>query len=138
MARIERTTLVDDFDGSSADETIEFMIDSIFYEIDLSQAHAAAFRGALASHIAAARRVLDIDRGRRVRSAADSVMTAERRQRNSAIRSWARERGYRVATRGRIPTEIVKAYADCVNPDPNPILASNPSLLPSAPRPKEA
>ncbi|MEV1295894.1 Lsr2 family protein [Pseudonocardia sp. NPDC049635] len=129
MARIEHITLVDDLDGSSADETVEFIADNVAYEIDLSRAHAAAFREALAPYVAAARRAPGTARQpRRDRTTAVTTMTSERRQRNSAIRSWAREKGYPIAVRGRIPTEVADAYAKAVEsgPAPDP-RASTPS-----------
>lgn len=111
MARIEQIRLVDDLDGGSADETIAFMVNNAAYEIDLNHAHADKLRDALAPYIAAARRAPSgAVRPRRARAAAASTMTTERRQHNNAIRSWARQNGYPIADRGRIPLEIVDAY----------------------------
>ncbi|MFE7201398.1 Lsr2 family protein [Pseudonocardia alni] len=111
MARIEQIRLVDDLDGGSADETIEFTVNNVAYEIDLNEAHAAELRDTLAPYIAAARRASsDVGRPRRARAAAAAAMTAERRQHNNAIRAWARQNGYPIADRGRIPVEIVDAF----------------------------
>lgn len=120
MARIEQIRLVDDLDGSSADETVEFVADNVAYEIDLSQDHAAALRDALTPYITAARRAPSgAARPRRARSASTST-TTERRQHNNAIRSWARQNGYPIAERGRIPAEIIEAYENNAGSGPAP------------------
>lgn len=126
MARIEQIRLVDDLDGSNADETVEFVADNVAYEIDLSQDHAAALRDALSPYVAAARRAPSgAARPRRARSTSTST-TAERRQHNNAIRSWARQKGYPIGDRGRLPVEIVEAYENNAGsgPVPSPRAAS--------------
>ncbi len=94
--------LEDDLDNSEASETIVFGLDSVSYEIDLSEGNAAKLRDLLAPYVAAGRRV----GGRR--------KTAGRRRSgsNSAteIRAWANENGYTVSTRGRVPAEVREAY----------------------------
>lgn len=48
MAKKVTVTLVDDFDGSgAADETVEFGLDGVTYEIDLSTKNATKLRGDL-------------------------------------------------------------------------------------------
>jgi Lsr2 len=109
MAQIREVRLIDDLDGESADETIEFGIDGKNYEIDLSKDNAGKLRDALAAYVAAARR----SGGRRSRSTA-SAAPARRpsidREQNQAIREWARKRGMKVSDRGRIPAEVLEAY----------------------------
>ena len=56
MARQVVKSLVDDLDGSSADETVELSLDGKQLEIDLNAKNARRLRGALAPFIAAARR----------------------------------------------------------------------------------
>lgn len=57
MAQRVETVLVDDLDGVSvAAETVQFALDGVAYEIDLSAAHAAEFRAALNAYVGAARR----------------------------------------------------------------------------------
>ncbi len=48
MAQIREVRLIDDLDGESADETVEFGIDGKNYEIDLSKDNAGKLRDALA------------------------------------------------------------------------------------------
>nr|4E1R_A Chain A, Protein lsr2 [Mycobacterium tuberculosis]4E1R_B Chain B, Protein lsr2 [Mycobacterium tuberculosis] len=58
MAKKVTVTLVDDFDGSgAADETVEFGLDGVTYEIDLSTKNATKLRGDLKQWVAAGRRV---------------------------------------------------------------------------------
>ncbi|WP_255659555.1 histone-like nucleoid-structuring protein Lsr2 [Pseudonocardia sp. ICBG1293] len=79
--------MVDDLDGGSADETVEFTVDDLAYEIDLSRDHAVALREALAPYPAAARRTPEgAARARRLRTAASATTTARRRY-TSAVRS---------------------------------------------------
>jgi hypothetical protein len=47
--------LVDDIDGSPAQDTVTFALDGVTYEIDLSQHHARALRSVLAKYIERAR-----------------------------------------------------------------------------------
>ena len=116
MAQRTSVTLVDDLDGSTADETVGFGIDGVLYEIDLTADHAAALRGALADFVAHARR-----RGRAPRGGGNGRVAARAatngsssatvgREQSKAVRSWARQHGYTVSDRGRIPSEITEAY----------------------------
>jgi hypothetical protein len=115
-------TLLDDLDQSPADETVEFALDGVTYEIDLSEQHATALRDALRDYIEHARRTS----GRRRASAGSSPGgrsstggdrrngTGGRapvdREQNQAIREWARKQGMTVSERGRIPREVTDAY----------------------------
>src|SRR5919197_834359 len=56
MAQKVTVSLVDDVDGSEAEETVEFGLDGVTYQIDLSGSNAAKLRDALASFVANARR----------------------------------------------------------------------------------
>src|ERR1700675_353625 len=65
MAKKVTVTLVDDFDGSgAADETVEFGLDGVTYEIDLSAKNAAKLRSDLKGWVDAGRRVGGRRRGR--------------------------------------------------------------------------
>jgi hypothetical protein len=109
MAKKVTVTLVDDFDGDGpADETVEFSIDGVSYEIDLSAKNAKKLREELIQWIDAGRRVGGRRRGRsggpsRGRASID-------REQSAAIREWARRSGHKVSTRGRIPAEIIDAF----------------------------
>jgi len=119
MAQKVVVSLVDDLDSSEADETVEFGLDGATYEIDLSDANAAALRDRLADYVAHARRS-----GGRRRSSSSSTASssgsrrasgsggraAVDREQNQAIREWARKQGMTVSERGRIPSEVSEAY----------------------------
>ncbi|MGW5569837.1 histone-like nucleoid-structuring protein Lsr2 [Nocardia thailandica] len=107
MARKVVICLVDDVDGTSiADETVEFGLDGVGYEIDLTSARAGELRALLAPWIPHARRV-----GRRGPGRAKSAApVGGRREDLAVIRAWANANGYTVASRGRVPGDIVEAY----------------------------
>jgi nucleoid-associated protein Lsr2 len=110
MARQTTVTLVDDLDGSEAEEQVEFSVDGRSYEIDLSSANAGKLRDALAQYILAARRT----GGRRSSAAAGGPppRNSSDRAQNQAIREWAIAHGMKVSERGRIPTNVLTAYHD--------------------------
>ena len=56
MAQKVQVVLLDDVDGGPADETLKFSFEGASYEIDLSTAHAAEFRAAVAPWVKAARK----------------------------------------------------------------------------------
>ncbi|MGH3517296.1 MAG: histone-like nucleoid-structuring protein Lsr2 [Haloechinothrix sp.] len=109
MAQKVLVSLVDDLDDSEADETVEFGLDGISYQIDLSADNAEELRDALAQYVEHARRS-----GGRKRAAGRGPgvvrPAAVDREQNQAIRAWARKNGFNVSDRGRIPTEVVEAY----------------------------
>ncbi|NMH96246.1 Lsr2 dimerization domain-containing protein [Pseudonocardia acidicola] len=108
MAKQTTVTLIDDLDGSEADEQVEFAVDGKAYEIDLSAANVARLREALAPFISAARRASG-RRGSSSTATAPSRPTADREQ-NQAIREWAQQQGMKISERGRIPTNVLEAY----------------------------
>ena len=121
MAQRTVVTLLDDLDQSPADETVEFGLDGVTYEIDLSEEHAAALRDALRVYVEHARRTGgrrsaagSSSGGRSARRGDRSNGTGGRatvdREQNQAIREWARKQGMTVSERGRIPREVTDAY----------------------------
>lgn len=65
MAKKVTVTLIDDFDGeAAADETVEFGLDGVTYEIDLSTKNAAKLRNEMSKWVEAGRRVGGRRRGR--------------------------------------------------------------------------
>lgn len=110
MAQKVTVQLVDDVDGSEAESTVEFSLDGVSYAIDLSADNAAELRDHLATYTANARRTGGRKRrGGKARTGKSAPNTTDR-ERNQAIREWAREQGMQVSDRGRIPAEIVEAY----------------------------
>ncbi|MET8995575.1 Lsr2 family protein [Amycolatopsis sp. NPDC004169] len=106
MAQKVSVEILDDIDGSAAAQTVQFSLDGVTFEIDLSDRNAAALRDELARYIGAARRV----GGRKVRVATGQSTTASDRERNQRIRAWANENGFDVSERGRLSSEVVAAY----------------------------
>ncbi len=110
MAKKVTVTLVDDFDGDgAADETVEFSIDGVTYEIDLSARNAQKLRDEFKPWIDAGRRVGGRRRGRQGAPGRAGRASIDREQ-SAAIREWARRSGHRVSTRGRIPADIIEAF----------------------------
>src|ERR1700749_4878727 len=103
MAQKVQVLLVDDLDGGEATETVSFGLDGSSYEIDLSSANADKIRKELALYTEKARKVRAP--ARRGRPAAGPG-----RHRSAEIREWAKQRGYHVNQRGRIPASIVSEY----------------------------
>jgi hypothetical protein len=107
MAKKVTVTLIDDFDGSgAADETVDFGLDGVTYEIDLSSKNATKLRGDLKKWVEAGRRVGGRRRGR----SGSGRRAAVDREQSAAIREWARRNGHNVSTRGRIPADIIDAF----------------------------
>jgi len=106
MAKKVTVTLVDDFDGEgAADETVEFGLDGVTYEIDLASKNATKLRNDLKRWVEAGRRV-----GGRRRGRSGSGRGAMDREQSAAIREWARRHGHNVSTRGRIPADVIDAF----------------------------
>lgn len=112
MAQKVLVSLVDDLDGSEAEETVDFGLDGVSYQIDLSGENAEELRDALAQYVEHARRAGGRKRAGTKpapKAAAARPATVDREQ-NQAIRAWARKNGFQVSDRGRIPSEVVDAY----------------------------
>ena len=116
MAQRVNVVLVDDIDESEAAETVTFALDGVEYEIDLSEENAAKLRESLGLYVGHARRT-----GGRRRSASGQSEQKSSRSRStgnpsdgpsaSEIREWARANGHTVPDRGRVSSEVRKAYA---------------------------
>lgn len=107
MVQKVQVILLDDVDGSEADETVTFGLDGVEYEIDLTGERAEELRKAMETWTNHGRRV---GRGGRVQ------VTNARRPRATndvdinAVRTWAREHGYQVSDRGRVSGDVLEAY----------------------------
>lgn len=111
MAQKLVTTYIDDLDGTKVTEpgiirTVEFGIDGALFEIDLTDVNADQLRAVLAPYIAVGRRAQG-EAGRPVRQLAGK---AKNTLDTKAVRAWARENGYEVNDRGRIPEAVQEAY----------------------------
>jgi len=104
MAQKIQVLLVDDLDGSKADESVTFALDGVNYEIDLTNEHAAQLRDDFAKWVGSARKVSSRGAVRASRPARRGASDAD------AIRQWARANGHKVSDRGRIPQSVRDAY----------------------------
>lgn len=101
MAQKVSVVLVDDLDGSDAEETVTFSLDGTSYEIDLSAANAAKLRDAFAPYVGHARKTVGPRRRANARKGGASI---------PEVRAWAEANGYKLAARGRIPRDIQAAF----------------------------
>ena len=109
MATVTRTFLVDDLDGSTEDvQNAQISLDGADFEIDLSAANAARLRGKLAKYVEHGTRVTPQKTRRSQRVVKPPVSGRDQVQ---AVRDWARQNGYKVSARGRIPKSIQDAFA---------------------------
>lgn len=113
MAQKITTLFIDDIDGGAAEGTVRFALDGTEYEIDLNAKHSEELRSALGKYVTHARKVGAAARrgaraaGRGPRGATAAVNTTE-------IRNWARENGYDIKDRGRVPADVVAKYQAAV------------------------
>ena len=106
VAQKVQVLLVDDLDGGEADETVTFALDGKTYEIDLTTTNADKLRGLLDPYVKGGRRTGGRASGGRGKVRVASVGSQDTAQ----IRAWAKENGYEVNDRGRVPASIREAY----------------------------
>jgi hypothetical protein len=109
MAQKVSILLVDDIDGSEAVETVKFGLDGAQYEIDLGTKHADELRALAAPYIDKARRITGP-----ARRPARTRNTAANGADPGRIREWAKENGFEVSDRGRVPGDVVAKYEAAV------------------------
>ncbi|MEC4833731.1 Lsr2 family protein [Mycobacteroides chelonae] len=109
MAKKVNVTYVDDMDESPADGPVDFGIDGVSYEIDLSTKNAEKLRKLLQPWVDNARRVSGRRRTRVKGESRRGRATIDREQ-SAAIREWAAKNGHQVSSRGRIPEAVVEAF----------------------------
>lgn len=107
MAQKTQITLIDDIDGTAADETVTFGLDGSTYEIDLSAQNATELREAVNRYAGHARKVT----GRSgARSNGRTVRASGRDYEPAAVREWASTQKIDVPARGRIPSAVLEQY----------------------------
>ncbi|HLS93706.1 MAG TPA: Lsr2 family protein [Microbacterium sp.] len=108
MARKIIHQLVDDLDGTVLEPgegvSVHFSLDGKAYEIDLTEENAGKLREALAPYISAGRRSVSGVTRPRAKSQSSSSRDLGK------VREWARDNGYSVSDRGRVPGEVLEAY----------------------------
>ncbi|SRR6266498_516411 len=101
MAKRTIVNLVDDLDGGEATQTIDFGVDGVEYEIDLSDENAARLRAALATYI---------DHGRKLSRSGRPYRLIKVGSSSRDVRVWAKTNGYDVPDRGRVPRSVREAF----------------------------
>ncbi|MCL6091846.1 MAG: Lsr2 family protein [Actinobacteria bacterium] len=118
MARITQVVVTCDLeDGEvTASDSISFSYGGKTYTLDLCKKHLDEVKSTLEAYAAAGHVLGRAPRGRRrVAGAgrstrATSTAASTRGESQAEIREWAREQGYAVGDRGRIPGEVRAAY----------------------------
>ena len=112
MAKQTHTITTDDLDGSQDAQTYTFAVDGQSYEVDLSDENKNKLDEALAPFVGVATKVSGGRAGRASTPGRrpSSSSTPADKERLSNIRAWARDNGYEVSDRGRIPNKVVEAY----------------------------
>ncbi len=106
-----------DEDDVEAVETVRFGNDGNTYEIEMCQQHLDEYHNWMEEYVAVARRVGAAPAPRtRVRAKSASAPKARRSSAESGgedvgeMRQWARDNGFEVSARGRIPATVREAF----------------------------
>lgn len=114
MAQKTVVTMIDDLTGEEAENItpVEFALDGVTYELDLSDENAAKLREALAQYTGAARKIGGRRRTRRAssRTARSKSGASYNRETLKSIREWAKQHGHNVSDRGRLSAEVLEAW----------------------------
>jgi len=115
MAQKTVVTMIDDLTGEEAEHitAVEFALDGVTYELDLSDENATKLRETLAHYTGAGRRIGGRRRsGRRLTagSKAGSATVGYNRETLKSIRDWAKHNGHSVSDRGRLSAEVLQAW----------------------------
>jgi hypothetical protein len=112
VARIEEVTvsLVDDFDGTEAAETVKFALDGKSYEIDLSKTNANELRRTLRPYIDRSRSARRSATARRGASGRRGPARRSEGYDRTEVRAWAKANRIKVAPRGRISNDVVEKW----------------------------
>ncbi|MDQ6949181.1 MAG: Lsr2 family protein [Actinomycetota bacterium] len=114
MAERVTVELVDDLDGSVADETVHFTWEGKPLVIDLNKKNADKLRKAIEPFVAAARPGGTAQAPAARRRPAGGPASGKRQHdagaATSVIRAWARENSIEVPDRGRLKPEVLQAW----------------------------
>ncbi len=115
MAQKTIVTLVDDLTGEEAESisTVEFALDGVTYELDLTDENSTKLHDALSQYAKAGRKIGGRRRsGPGPRRAINSTgrTAGYNRETLKSIREWAKKSGHNVSDRGRLPAEVLQAW----------------------------
>jgi hypothetical protein len=115
MAQKTIVTLVDDLTGEEAENisTVEFALDGVTYELDLTDENSTKLHGALSQYAKAGRRIggrrrSSVGPGRAIKGTSGAA--GYNRETLKSIREWAKTNGHKVSDRGRLPAEVLQAW----------------------------
>jgi hypothetical protein len=91
MAERVEIELVDDIDGTAAEQTVTFALDGAVYEIDLNRAHAARLRAVLEPYVRTARSMTKGPAAKRGSAAGTQREQRRHRQANRDLTSQIRQ-----------------------------------------------
>ncbi|MFJ8589681.1 Lsr2 family protein [Streptomyces sp. NPDC093595] len=105
MAQKIITVYTDDLTGEESGEVAShsFSLDGVAYEVDLSPDSYDKLLDALAPFVRVGRKVHRL-------KTAPRKEKGSRSQESARIREWARNNGYEISARGRVPAEVRAAY----------------------------
>lgn len=131
MATHSVTTFIDDINGETADTTVEFSLDGVYYEIDLTAKNADALRSDIAVFIQSGRRIKGLPGTHRrrphrprprlahtppVNAALDADQAWTKKDR-TAMRAWGVKNGFPgIKPQGRVPRELVSRWVSAGAP----------------------
>jgi hypothetical protein len=121
MAQRQVTVFIDDVTGEELEggETVNFALDGVEYQIDLSDKHADELRKAFAPYVLKGRRTggryarggrASVRKPRRSPDSASSGTSSQSNRDTQTVREWAQANGHKVSDRGRIPASVLEAY----------------------------
>jgi hypothetical protein len=102
MAKKTITTLIDDLDGTEADQSLAFAFEGNSYTIDLSDKNADKLRSALKPYLDVATRT--------GRGSSSKPASSSNKEELAAARAWLQKEGHDVADRGRIRQDLLALY----------------------------
>lgn len=105
-----RQVMIDDMNLTEGAETRTFSLDSVTYEIDLNDTNFLKLKTALSPFIDAGRRQAAFKGKPKAEGPKVTAKPMLSKEQNEAIREWARKRGHKVSSRGRIPADIVNKF----------------------------
>ncbi len=115
MAQKTIVTLVDDLTGEEAEHisTVEFALDGMAYELDLSEENSTRLHDALSGYVKAGRKIGGRRRsaprlGRAIKSTGGAA--GYNRETLRSIREWAKKNGHNVSDRGRLSAKVLQAW----------------------------
>jgi hypothetical protein len=121
LVMAKKVVTLDDLDASQeAEETMLYLMDGEYWEIDLSADNAREFREAFARYVKVSRPVPAKEAARRLAAGAGTSGTASSYgdYDPAVVRAWAQRNRVEISDKGRIPEHVVTMWrrAQTANP----------------------